>query len=109
MTQNISRVVVLVGMMGSGKTTVGKKLANILNLKNFDSDNEIEKSAGMTISEIFDKYGEQYFREVERKIIEKIFAMNSNFVLSVGGGAFSNTSFIPHIGFNFEASLGETK
>ena len=76
--------------MGSGKTTVAKRLAYLLNLTNYDSDHEIEKSANMSISEIFERFGEQHFRQVERKTIKNIIFKDTNFVLALGGGAFSN-------------------
>ena len=90
MGKSTVKKLVLVGMMGSGKTTVAKRLAYLLNLTNYDSDHEIEKSANMSISEIFEKFGEQHFRQVERKIIKNIIFTDSDFVLAVGGGVFTN-------------------
>ena len=71
MTENKNKTIVLVGMMGSGKTTVAKKLANVLNFISLDSDLEIEKNAGMSVSEIFEEFGEGYFRAIEKRIIRK--------------------------------------
>ena len=90
MAKSTAKKLVLVGMMGSGKTTVAKRLAYLLNLTNYDSDHEIEKSANMSISEIFEKFGEQHFRQVERKTIKNIILKDTDFVLAVGGGAFAN-------------------
>lgn len=72
--------------MGSGKTTLGKKLANKLNKIFFDLDAEIEKNEGESINEIFEKHGEDYFRKIEREILHKIINGNENFVMSLGGG-----------------------
>jgi len=82
-----SRVVALVGMMGSGKTSIGKRLANKLGLPFIDSDGEIELAAGMTITEIFDRHGEPYFRDGERRVIARLLNEGSC-VLATGGGAF---------------------
>ena len=90
MAKSTAKKLVLVGMMGSGKTTVAKRLAYLQNLTNYDSDHEIEKSANMSISEIFEKFGEQHFRQVERKTIKNIVFKDTDFVLAIGGGAFSN-------------------
>jgi shikimate kinase / 3-dehydroquinate synthase len=83
------RSVVLVGMMGAGKTSVGKRLAAKLGLPFVDADAEIEAGAQLTISEIFERFGEAYFREGERKVIARL--LNSGpMVLATGGGAFMN-------------------
>ena len=66
------RSVVLVGMMGAGKTSVGKRLAAKLGLPFVDADAEIEAGAQLTISEIFERFGEAYFREGERKVIARL-------------------------------------
>lgn len=85
----IDRTIVLVGLMGAGKTCIGKRLAENLNLPFFDSDREIEGAAGCSISDIFRHYGEAAFRDCERKIITRI--MNTSVsVLASGGGAFMN-------------------
>jgi shikimate kinase len=76
----------LIGFMGSGKTTLGKKLAKKLAQPFFDLDQEIEKSTGLTIGELFDQYGEPHFRDVESKILQSLILKNEHFVLSLGGG-----------------------
>jgi shikimate kinase len=85
----ISRSIVLVGMMGVGKSTVGKKLAETLDLKFADSDDEIEKAAGMTVAEIFARFGENDFRDGERRVIARLIE-NQPMVIATGGGAFIN-------------------
>jgi shikimate kinase / 3-dehydroquinate synthase len=85
------RSVVLVGMMGAGKTSVGKRLAAKLGLPFVDADAEIEAGAQLTVSEIFERFGEAYFREGERKVIARL--LNSGpVVLATGGGAFMNAT-----------------
>ena len=85
--QNIA----FIGFMGVGKTTVGYKLANILNYKFIDTDKEIEKHLNMQVSDIFLKYGEKYFRETEEKVITNLFDEKiNNTIFSLGGGAFLN-------------------
>jgi len=85
------RSVVLVGMMGAGKTSVGKRLAARLGLPFIDADEEIEAGARMTIPEIFEKFGEAYFRDGERRVIARLLEQGPC-VLSTGGGAFMNAS-----------------
>lgn len=82
-----TRPLVLVGMMGAGKTTVGRRLANRLNRKFVDSDAEIEKAAGMSIEDIFSLRGEDEFRSGEAKVIARLLK-SENIVLGTGGGAF---------------------
>ncbi len=84
------KTIVLVGMMGAGKTTTGFGLAQRLGIKFVDSDREIEKAEGCPVSEIFKNKGEEYFREIERKVIRKILNSNSSQVLSIGGNAFDD-------------------
>jgi len=81
------RSIVLVGLMGAGKTKIGRRLAARLNLPFFDSDEEIETAAGETIEEIFGKRGEAVFRDGERRVIARLLAGPLH-VLSTGGGAF---------------------
>jgi shikimate kinase/3-dehydroquinate synthase len=83
------RSVVLVGMMGAGKTSVGKRLAARLGLPFVDADAEIEAGAQLTISEIFERFGEAYFREGERRVIARLLR-SGPMVLATGGGAFMN-------------------
>jgi shikimate kinase len=82
----VARPIVLVGMMGSGKTTIGKRLAARLRVPFVDADDEIELAAGLTIPEIFSKLGEPAFREGERRVIARL-VTESPCVISTGGGA----------------------
>lgn len=84
------RAVVLVGMMGSGKSSVGKRLGARLGLPFVDADTEIETAAGMTIPEIFAQRGESEFRDGERRVISRILTTRAPLVLATGGGAFMN-------------------
>lgn len=81
------RCIVLVGLMGAGKTTVGRRLAQKLGLGFVDADNEIERAAGETIPEIFERHGEAAFRDGERRVIARLLE-GSPLVLATGGGAF---------------------
>jgi shikimate kinase len=81
--------IVLVGLMGAGKTTVGRRLAEALDMPFKDADHEIEEAAGLTVSEIFEKYGEADFRDGERKVITRLIE-GEPCVLATGGGAFMN-------------------
>ena len=83
----LERPVVLVGMMGVGKSTVGRKLATLLNLPFRDADDEIEEAAQMTVSEIFERFGEAYFRDGERRVIARLLG-GGPAVIATGGGAF---------------------
>lgn len=83
------RPIVLVGMMGAGKTTVGRRLANRLGRHFIDSDEEIETAAGMTIEDIFATHGEADFRAGEVRVIARLLK-DRNIVLGTGGGAFIN-------------------
>jgi shikimate kinase len=84
-----SRSVVLVGMMGAGKSSVGRRLAGRLSIPFIDADNEIEKAADMTIAEIFAAKGEPYFRAGEARVIARLLDGGPQ-VLATGGGAFMN-------------------
>lgn len=83
------RPIVLVGLMGVGKSTVGRRLANRLKLPFVDADHEIEDAAGMTIADIFDRFGEAYFRDGERRVIARLIDGKPK-VIATGGGAFIN-------------------
>ena len=83
----IDRPIVLVGMMGAGKTSVGRRLAEALSLPFKDADDEIEKAAGLTVSEIFERHGEPEFRRGERRVIRRLLEGPPH-VLATGGGAF---------------------
>lgn len=80
------RNIILTGFMGTGKTAVGKELSRLLDIKLLDVDTEIEKSENMSINEIFGRFGEQSFREIETETI-KMLSRNSNVIISTGGGA----------------------
>jgi shikimate kinase len=101
--RRIDRPIVLVGMMGTGKSTVGRKLAHLLALPFVDADEEIERAAQMTIPEIFDTYGEPYFRDGERRVIARLLGRGTTMfpqtsqklegkVLATGGGAFCDAA-----------------
>src|SRR5919205_1303335 len=83
------RSVVLVGMMGAGKSSIGRRLAQRLGLAFVDADAEIESAAGMTIAEIFANYGEPYFRSGEQRVIARLLDSGPQ-VLATGGGAYMN-------------------
>lgn len=83
----LKKTVVLVGMMGSGKTAVGTALARLLDVPFLDSDAEIESAANMSIAEIFERDGEPFFREKETQVINRLLDEKRG-VLSTGGGAF---------------------
>ena len=84
-----TRSIVLIGLMGAGKTAVGRRLANRLDLPFIDADTEIEVAAGASISEIFAEHGEGYFRQGERKVIARLLEGGPQ-VLATGGGAYLN-------------------
>lgn len=89
--RRITRPVVLVGMMGVGKSSVGKRLAAMLRWPFVDADDEIESSARMSIPEMFESYGEAYFRDGERRVIARLLGEDRRrSVIATGGGAFCN-------------------
>jgi shikimate kinase len=83
------RSIVLVGLMGCGKSSIGRRLAARLELPFIDADDEIESAAGRSIPDIFAEHGEAYFREGERKVIQRLLGCGPQ-VLATGGGAFMN-------------------
>jgi shikimate kinase len=83
------RSVVFVGLMGAGKTVIGRKVSQMLGLPFIDSDHEIEEISRMTIPDLFDIYGEAEFRTLEQRVIERLLKTGPQ-VLSTGGGAFMN-------------------
>ncbi|MGN6304071.1 MAG: shikimate kinase [Mesorhizobium sp.] len=85
-----SRSVVFVGLMGAGKTAIGRKVAGMLGLPFIDSDHEIESVSRMTIPDLFERYGEAEFRALEQRVIHRLLTENGPQVLSTGGGAFMN-------------------
>lgn len=93
LAQQLARPIVLVGMMGVGKSSVGKRLAALLHVPFVDADEAIEQAAQMTIPEIFETYGEAYFRDGERRVIQRLIAESGAgrpMVIATGGGAFVN-------------------
>ena len=87
MTRTLKKTVAMVGMMGAGKTAVGKAVAAQLGVPFLDSDAEIERAANMTIPEIFERDGEPFFREKEAQVINRLLEADPC-ILSTGGGAF---------------------
>jgi shikimate kinase len=85
--------IVLTGFMGTGKTTVGKKVATTLHFNFVDTDKLVEKMAGMSVAEIFEKYGEEYFRKLEKAAVVKVSRLK-NHVIATGGGVVLNPSNI---------------
>ena len=83
----LTRPLVLVGLMGVGKSTIGRRLAHRLGLPFRDADHEAEEAAGMTISEIFERFGEAHFRDGERRVIARLIDGPVS-VIATGGGAF---------------------
>lgn len=81
------KTIALVGLMGCGKTSVGKRLAKRLELDFFDSDHEVELSAGCAIKDIFAVYGEDAFRSGEKRVIERLLSQSAH-ILATGGGSF---------------------
>ena len=86
---NLKKPVVLVGLMGAGKSTIGRRLAHALGLQFIDSDQEIVEAAGCSISDIFEIYGEAIFRDVEQRVLLRLVG-GEPCVIATGGGAFMN-------------------
>ncbi len=87
----MKKLIVLTGMMGAGKSTVGRMLAKVLKYKFVDMDKVIEKSQGKTISAIFNEFGEAYFRKIEHETIMQ-YVNEVDTVISLGGGTFEDES-----------------
>lgn len=85
----LTRPIVLVGLMGAGKTTTGRRLAKRLNIPFVDSDEAVEEAAGMKVSDLFEIYGEADFRDGERRVVARLLDEEPK-VLATGGGAFMN-------------------
>lgn len=86
--ENLSgKSIVLIGLMGAGKTSVGRNLAQIRKIRFIDADDEIAKAAGRSIEDIFEEYGENAFRDVEERVIHRLLDEGPS-VLATGGGAF---------------------
>lgn len=92
-----ARTVALVGMMGAGKSSVGRRLAGRLSLPFADADSEIEAAAGCTIAEIFERHGEAHFRDGERRVIARLLEGGPQ-VLATGGGAWMDPETRERIG-----------
>ena len=86
---NSKKPLVLIGLMGAGKSSIGRRLALAMSLPFKDADNEIVSAANCSIEDIFRLYGETEFRELEKKVIKRIF-LGPQHVLATGGGAFMN-------------------
>ena len=89
LTDKLDRPIVLLGMMGAGKSSLGIRLADALGLSFADADNEIEKAAQMSIADIFESHGETAFRDGERRVIKRLLH-EAPHILALGGGAFVN-------------------
>ncbi len=87
MKNRLKKTAVLVGMMGAGKTAVGTAMARMLGVQFIDSDDEIERASNLTVSEIFERHGEPFFREKELQVLRRLLA-GPPCILSTGGGAF---------------------
>jgi len=77
--------IVLTGFMGAGKSSVGRKLAKKLGMNVVDTDDVVERNAGMKISQIFEKYGEAHFRELEKKAVEEVSELQNHVIITGGG------------------------
>ena len=89
MIRKLKKTIAFVGMMGAGKTAVGRAVAERLKIRFLDSDNEIETAANMSVEEIFIRDGEEFFRDREAEVIRRLFEYEKC-VISTGGGAFIN-------------------
>ena len=88
LAKRVGRPIVLVGLMGVGKSTVGRRLARRLGLPFVDSDAAIEDAAGLSPAEVFERYGEQDFRDGERRLVARLVDQGDLQVIATGGGAF---------------------
>ena len=84
---NLNKSVVFVGLMGAGKSSVAKRLSEEIDIPFVDSDHEIELAAGMTVMEIFEQFGESYFRSGEERVLERLLTGQPQ-IIATGGGAF---------------------
>ncbi len=87
--EHLDKPIVIIGMMGAGKTKLGRFLSTLIEWPFFDSDYEIEYAAQMTIPDIFEEFGEEYFRDGERRVIKRLLE-NEKSIISTGGGAILN-------------------
>jgi shikimate kinase len=92
LAQRLDRPVVLVGLMGAGKSTVGRRLADMLGVEFADVDHEIERAANLAVAEIFERFGEAHFRDGERRVFARLIEQAGGrcMVIAAGGGAFSD-------------------
>lgn len=90
--------IALIGLMGAGKSRIGRELADVLGLRFADADREIELAAGCTVAEIFERFGEPAFRDGERRVILRLLKDEGPLVLATGGGAFMNADIRKAIG-----------
>src|SRR3954454_1690052 len=88
LTKRLDRPLVLVGLMGVGKSTVGRRLAKRLGLSFVDSDAAIEDASGFPAAEVFERYGESDFRDGERRLVARLVAEGDVRVIATGGGAY---------------------
>ena len=88
LAKRLDRPIVLVGLMGAGKSTVGRRLARRLGIPFVDSDAAIEDAAGLSPAEVFERYGEQNFRDGERRLVARLVDEGQVSVIATGGGAF---------------------
>lgn len=86
---SLTKPLVLVGLMGAGKSTIGRRLSTVLHLPFMDSDNEIAEAAGCSISDIFESYGEAIFRDLEKRVLLRL-VTGAPAIIATGGGAFMN-------------------
>lgn len=84
-----AKPIVLVGLMGAGKTTIGRRVAHVLHLPFVDADSEIVEAAGCSIADIFEIYGEEIFRDLEQRVLLRLLS-DKPCVIATGGGAFIN-------------------
>jgi shikimate kinase len=96
---SVEKTIVLVGLMGAGKTTVGRRLAARLGIDFVDADAEIELAAGMPVEDIFEQHGEEGFRDGERRVIARLLSGDAK-VLATGGGAFMDVDTRAEIAAN---------
>ena len=88
LSERLDRPIVLVGLMGAGKSTVGKRLAKRLGLPFVDSDSAIEDAAGYSAAEVFERFGEKDFRDGERRLVARLVNDGSVGIIATGGGVF---------------------
>jgi shikimate kinase len=89
MSITLNKPLVLIGLMGAGKTTIGRRLASALSLNFVDSDHEIVEAAGCSIADIFEIYGEPIFRDLEQRVLLRLIG-SQPCIIATGGGAFMN-------------------